>query len=336
MKKILVINVNWLGDVIFSTPALKALRKKYKDAYISCVVVSRCQQMLKNNPAVNEIIVYDEYGKHRSLWGKYKFIRMLRKKKFDQVYVLHQSLKRAMIGYLAGIPERIGYDTKGRKFLLTLAVPAPDVAMHKIDYFLNLLEACGIESKDRLCEFFVSDDDKKNADDILEKNGIKKDDSFIVFNPGGNWLLKRWPEKNFSLLANRVFNETDVKIVIVGAKKDIKLANTIVSEMDESPVVLTGTTSIHLLAAIMLKAKCVVTADSGPMHIGRSVGAKIVAVFGPTDPELTGPVGKGEAIILRNDVGCEVPCYKLDCDNKKCMQSVTVADVFNGILKFLR
>ena len=336
MKKILVINVNWLGDVIFSTPALKALRQNNKNAHITCVVVARCQEILKNNPAVNEIVVYDEYGKHRSLWRKYKFIRMLRKKKFDEMYVLHQSLKRAMIGYLAGIPKRIGYETKGRRFLLSQAVPVPEKPLHKIDYFLNLLKASGIESEDRMCEFFISPEDEKKAELLLVANGIEPTDEFVVFNPGGNWLLKRWPVTNFSDLGNLLVSKQKLKVLIAGAKKDIELAQQIARGMDNKPIVLTGTTTLHQLAAIMKKARCVVTADSGPMHIARAAGASIIAIFGPTDSELTGPVGSGDAIILQKDEGCPVPCYKLDCEDNRCMQAITTSDVYNAVLKILR
>jgi heptosyltransferase II len=336
MEKILVINVNWLGDVVFSTPALKALRNHFPDAYISCLVISRCEEVLKNNPRINEIIVYDEYGKHKSLWAKIKFIRYLRKKHFDSVYILHPSLRRAMIGFLAGIPNRIGYSTKKRGFLLTKAIPINPESMHKVDYFLNLLDQVGIPNVDRKCEFFLSEKDKNDAALILEKAGITAKDRFVVFNPGGNWLMKRWPVKHFAVLADWLIKKKKIKVVIAGGKGDRVLAQQIVNKVKSRLSVITGLTTLHQLAAVMVKSQCVVTADSGPMHISVAAGAKTVAIFGPTSPELTGPIGMSNPVILQESQGCEVPCYKSDCDNNLCMEKITPQMVYDELMKILQ
>ncbi|MFH1061525.1 MAG: lipopolysaccharide heptosyltransferase II [Candidatus Omnitrophota bacterium] len=336
MEKILIINVNWLGDVVFSTPALKALRNHFPNAYISCLVISRCEEVLKNNPRINEIIVYDEHGKHKSLLAKIKFIRYLRKKHFDSVYILHPSLRRAMIGFLAGIPNRIGYSTKRRGFLLTQSIPVNPESMHKIDYFLYLLSQVGILTVDRKCEFFLSEKDKNDASLILEQAGIKTNDRFVVFNPGGNWLMKRWPVKHFAVLADWLIKKKKVKVVIAGAKSDKVLAQQIVNKVKSKLSVITGLTTLHQLAAVMVQSQCVVTADSGPMHIAVAAGAKTVAIFGPTSPELTGPIGTTKAVILQQSLGCEVPCYKSDCENNLCMEKVTPQMVYDELIKILR
>ncbi|MDD5746622.1 MAG: lipopolysaccharide heptosyltransferase II, partial [Candidatus Omnitrophica bacterium] len=287
-KKILVINVNWLGDVIFSTPALRALREQFPQAHIACLVVAQCEEVLKNNPRINEIIVYDEYGKHHSLWGKIRFIRYLRKKHFDEVYVLHPSLRRAMIGFLAGIPRRIGYGTKNREFLLTEVIPAPDVTMHKIDYFLNLVKAGAINDRSRECEFFINADDEKKGAALLRESGIGEKESFVLLNPGGNWDMKRWPANNFSVLADMIRERTAARVIVGGAKKDLPLAREIAGAMKMPPVLLTGKTNLQQLAAVMKRAACVVTGDSGPMHIAAAIGANAVALFGPTSPQYSG------------------------------------------------
>ncbi|MFH1460248.1 MAG: lipopolysaccharide heptosyltransferase II [Candidatus Omnitrophota bacterium] len=335
MKKILIINVNWLGDVIFSTPAIKALRNKETDAHIACLVISHTEEVLKNNPRINEIIVYDEYGKHRTFLAKIKFIRYLRKKRFNQVYILHPSLRRAMIGFLAGIPERIGYGTKKRSFLLTKSIEIPDKLMHKIDYFLNLFEACGVSRVDRECEFFINDAGKKNARDILNASGINSSEKFVVMNAGGNWMLKRWDPENFARLADMLIEEKKVKIVFAGAKRDQDLTKQIVNLMKNKCSIITGQTDLHELAAIMQYACCVVSADSGPLHIAAASGVNAVAIFGPTSAELTGPVGSGKVIILKKEVNCSIPCYETVCENRRCMNSIKPRDVFNSVINFI-
>ncbi len=335
MKKILIINVNWLGDVIFSTPAIRALRKHYPGAYISCLVVCRCEEVLKNNPFINEIIVYDEYGKHKSLFSKIKFIGYLRKKKFDVVYVLHPALRRAMIGYLAGISQRIGYSTKARAFLLTKAITPPEELIHKIDYFLYLLKKCAIAADNRECDFFINASDEEEAEKILLGAGIKKGEPYVVVNPGGNWLQKRWPVNNFAQVSDLLIENKGVKIIIAGGKKDIELAEEIFSCMRNSPYLITGKTNLHQLAAIMKKSRCVVSSDSGPLHISAAVGANTVAVFGPTSSRLTGPVGRGKIIILQKDAGCDIPCYQSECVENRCMKLISAREVYDKICMFL-
>ncbi|MBU0634835.1 MAG: lipopolysaccharide heptosyltransferase II [Candidatus Omnitrophica bacterium] len=335
MKKILVVNVNWLGDVLFSTPALRALREKEPQAHISCLVLPRCEEILRNNPRICEIIIYDEYGKHRSFWAKLKFILMLRKKRFDTVFTLHPSLRRAMIGFLAGIPNRFGYNTKGRAWLLTRAVLPPDEPVHKIDYFLHLFKELEIEAFDRKYEFFISAENRKKAGELLSELKIGPEDKFVILNPGGNWALKRWPSGYFAKLGDKLINETGVRVVIVGAKKDRELAAMVKVKMNWMPNILCGKTNLGELAALMERAACVVSADSGPMHIACAVGANTVAIFGPTSPELTGPWGQEKVKVLQEDIGCAVPCYELTCTDNRCMQAVSPETVYNCVLQFI-
>ena len=138
MKRILIINVNWLGDVLFSTPFIRAIRKKFPTSYIACMVVQRCKPMLELNPNIDEIIIYDEDSGYRSILGKIRLIKFLRFKRFDAAFILHRSFTRALIAFLSGIKRRIGYNAKKRKILLTDAVKLPSRDIHKVDYFLNI------------------------------------------------------------------------------------------------------------------------------------------------------------------------------------------------------
>ena len=114
MKNILVVNVNWLGDIVFSAPVFQAIKDTYPQSRVSALALPRVVGILKQVPYVDEIIVYDEKGHDRSLWGKLKLIAHLRSKDFDAVFLLHGSWTRALLVFLAGIPIRVGYDRKKR------------------------------------------------------------------------------------------------------------------------------------------------------------------------------------------------------------------------------
>ena len=114
MKKILVINANWVGDVVFSAPLFRALKEAYPQAHVSCLAVPRVKEVLESIPDLDEMIIYDERGKHRSPLAKIQLILELKHQRFDIAFLLHRSLTRALLVFLAGIPQRVGYDTKGR------------------------------------------------------------------------------------------------------------------------------------------------------------------------------------------------------------------------------
>jgi len=336
MNRILIVNVNWVGDVLFSTPLIRAAREKFPDAYIACMVAPRCKEALELNPRLNGIIIYDEEGAHKGPFGKLKLISYLRSKKFDAAILLHRSLTRALIVFLAGIPRRIGYYTRKRRYLLTEAVETPSEEMHRVDFFLNLGKTLGISLKDRNYEFFISGKDRESAGLLLAAKGIMPGDKAVVINPGGNWDPKRWPKENFARIADEIAKRFNARIIITGAKKDIGLAQAISSKMSRRPAITCGETSLRELAAIFEKAILVVSNDSGPLHIAVSMGAKAVALFGPTAPRITGPVGKGAFAVLKEDVGCEIPCYDLSCGDYKCMSAITVEGALEAAGKLLK
>jgi len=339
-KRILIVNVNWVGDVLFSTPFIRSLREANPDAYIACLLHPRCSQMLEKNPRLDEIIIYDEEGAHRGLIGKMRLILSLRKKRFDTAFVLHRSFTKALITYMAGIPERIGYPTKGRGKILTRAVEEPDEELHKVEYFLNIARAVGIRPSDVSYEFFVDDTDRRSVAGLLAREGVTDKDIAVVLCPGGNWDPKRWPKERFASLGDLLAEKTGARIVISGAKKDEALSREIQGMMKSRPVVTAGKTSLGQLGALLERANLVIANDTGPMHMAVAMKAKTIALFGPTSPRLTGPYGKGAYRVITGTAGskrpgCEVPCYDVACTENICMADISVADVLSKAREFL-
>lgn len=332
MKRILIVNVNWLGDTLFATPFIRAVKEKYPEAYIAILTHPRCYKVLEGNPNIDEIIIYDEKKQHKNLLRKFSIIAYLRSKKFDAAFILRKSLSRTLLLLFSKIPIRVGYRSKRAGFLLTKKVDIPDKELHKVEYFLNLAKALGIETKNKNYEIAISDSDMENGKKILEDAGIK-DKGFIALNAGGNWDPKRWPAENFAKLGDKIFEKLKLSIVLTGAKKDIALAENIAGLMKHKPFVLCGKTDMKTLGAIFKKAICVISNDSGPMHLAAAVRTKVVAIFGPTSPELTGPYGDGRYVILRKDIGCKIPCYDLKCRDNRCMKAITVEDVIMSLTR---
>ena len=332
MNNILVVNINWLGDAVFSTPVFKALKKTYPQARVTCLCVPRVKEVLQYCPYVDKIIIYDEKGKHRFPWRKWKLIRYLRKERFDASFLLHRSMTRSLMVYLAGIPLRIGFGKY--KFLMTDPVLVKQEDIHRCDYYLKALEGYGIKIEDRLCELRLKIEDIQSLQQKLMKAGLGSNESYVVLNIGGNWDLKRWSINSFAILAKRLEQEFKVRIVFSGSAKDKEDGQRIVQMANVHAVLLAGETSLGESLALYKKAVAVISADSGPLHLAHSVAADVIGIYGPTRPEITGPRGTGRFEILFKDVGCnKAPCYHLACTNNLCMQSVTVDDVCKAFKK---
>ncbi|MEW6008710.1 MAG: lipopolysaccharide heptosyltransferase II [Candidatus Omnitrophota bacterium] len=331
-KRIVVFNVNWLGDVLFSTPALKALRMANPNAFLAVIVHPRTKEILENNPNIDELIVFDERQKGSRLLGKLKFVSSLRKRNFDTVYLFHRSFTRSMLMALAKIPNRIGYKAKKRTALmLTKRIVLPKQNLHRVDYFLNILKNCGINCPTNEYEFFLDSASRKKIAKFLEDQLITPTDFVVILNPGGNWDLKRWSPQQFSQLADELISEFKAKIILTGSAKDLSLARQIASGIKEKSIITCGNTSLKELGALIERGKLFISADSGPMHISVALGIPTIALFGPTSPEITGPIGRGKFKVVRKDIGCLVPCYNVKCKDNRCMQSISVEDVLGAV-----
>ncbi|MFH1457589.1 MAG: lipopolysaccharide heptosyltransferase II [Candidatus Omnitrophota bacterium] len=332
-KRVLIFNVNWLGDVLFSTAAIRNIRLNFPNSFIACIVPSRCYSILKGNPHLDEIIIFDDKDRHRSLLAQLNFVRQLKSKKFDMVFLLHRSFTRALICRLADISQRIGYHTRKRGFLLTKSIATPEKdTLHRIDYYLNIMEKAGYKVEDRFMEFFVSEEDEKFVSEFLKNQDVREGEFLAVLNPGGNWLPKRWPREYWAILADRLSLQRRAKIIITGSLHDKSLAAQIKERMKEKPILASGLLNIKQLGALCKRADVFVTADTGPLHIANAVGAKrVIALFGPTSVEITGPYPLRNVKILRKDTGCKIPCYVVHCQNNRCMKAITPEDVMEHI-----
>ncbi len=334
MKKILVVNINWLGDAIFSTPVFAALKKAYPSAHVACLCVPRVREVLRYCPHIDEIIVYDEKGKDISLVNKVKLILRLRHQGFDAAFLLHRSMTRALLVFLAGIPLRIGYGKY--KALLTNPIKNPGDELHRSDYYLKVLEGYGILCTDRSCQLRLAPADINNVELKLKKQGIPSGERFIVFNTGGNWGPKRWPLSYWAGLARRI-DAMGVKIIFSGAVNDAADAVQVIEASGIQAFNFSGQTSLGESLALFRRAAVVVSADSGPLHLANSVGANVVGIFGPTRVEITGPRGPGAKTTLFKDIGCnKAPCYHLSCKDNLCIQAVGVDDVCEALQEFIR
>jgi len=327
MNRILIVGVNWLGDSLLTTPAFKALKKKLPGSYLGVMVVERVREVFEGNPYIDEVIVFDEGGQQKGFFAKLKFIQLLRKKRFDTVFLIHRSFTRALICFLAGIGLRIGYRRLKNYFILNKRIKPSKDLVHRQDHYLYLFEKSGIVIEDRLPSFFISEDIREKVNKDLEP--LKKEQAFLIgINPSANWELKRWPGSHFANLADCLVRDFNSAIIFIGTEAERPLIEEARAKMSQESFNFSGKTSLKELGALMQNLRLFISNDSGPAHLAASLGVNTLVIFGPTSPEATAPRGRAVRVV-KKDLDCQIPCYKLDCQDNTCLKDLSVYQVYS-------
>ncbi|MBI4395265.1 MAG: lipopolysaccharide heptosyltransferase II [Candidatus Omnitrophica bacterium] len=327
---ILVFTKNWLGDVIFETPAIRAIKENFPNSHLVAVTPRQCVPILEANPYVDEIIPFNDRSEEKGLIRKWRFIQKLKAHRIDKAYLFHRAQKHAWIAYLAGARERIGYDTKWRRYLLTRFISEKEELIHDVEYFLNLLQADGLKiSGDYPYEFYFLPEDERKVQALLIEHGLKTE-KLVAINPGANWIPKRWPPSYFRELAHRLVDHFGVQIVLTGSAQDRAVADEILNG-NSSFVSLAGKTTIREAGALFSKCRLVVSNDTGPLHIASGVGANVLGLFGPTASRETAPLGRGRNVIIHYfPEGVKLPWMGKKFPSR-WMELISVEDVFRTI-----
>jgi len=326
-KRIAVRGVNWIGDAVMTIPALRAIKKYFNEAEINLIVKPWVAPLFYDSHYVDNIILYS--AEYNTISGKFRFAKLLRRESFSKALLLQNAFDAALIAFLAGIPERIGYKRDMRGLLLTKPVPynGEDRFMHHIDYYLELLRRAGIPAEYSMPWIKLNLDERSEARRRL--SALRR--PLLGINPGATYgSAKRWFPERFAIVADNFVELTGGSIVLLGGEKEIDIARQIRRDIkSEDVLILTGKTTLRELIAVISELDILLSNDSGPMHIGYAVGTPVVALFGSTDPALTGPKGYRD-VVIKKDMDCS-PCFRRTCNDMKCMEAITIDDVMDGI-----
>lgn len=339
-KRVLIVRTDRVGDVILSTPAIKAVRDFYPDSYIAVLVRPYARGAVEGNPYINEVITYDKSGSEKTFGGKLRFISDIRKKRFDMAIILHPKNSVHICAFLAGIPERVGY---GRKMGMLLTKRIPHTKQyglkHEIDYILDVLRYAGIEARGRDLYMPVDGSSEERIKEIFGKNGISQNDLVITIHPAASCRSKRWQAQRFAKTADILAERYGAKIVIIAGPKDRAFGDKAAESMKAWHLNLSGKTSVPDIAGVLRRSKLLISNDSGPVHIACAVGTPVISIFGRRDrglsPRRWGPAGKRD-IVLHRDVGCDI-CLAHNCKaGFKCLDAISVEDVVSAADKILK
>jgi lipopolysaccharide heptosyltransferase II len=260
-------------------------------------------------------------------------VAALRTGGFDEAWLLPHSFRAALLCYLAGIRERIGFESDRRGLLLTVSLPRPPATNHQLRDYDGLLRAGGIEPDTEPPRLTLPPEAASRAQDILDTRGLDSS-RFVLLAPGAAFAwTKRWPAERFGELARGLHDRGFSTAFAVGRNEEEIGARAAQASQVEAPVLGSDLDPVEL-AALIARARVLIGNDSGPMHLAGAVGTPVVAFFGPTDPGRTAPSGSRSRILDRY-VFCS-PCYLKECPyGHECMREISVEDALCAVEELL-
>jgi len=322
--KILVIRYRFIGDTILTVPFLRNLRKAYPDAQIDMLVGPVSGEVLTDCPYIDNLIVFDTTRKFKYENTKqekrsfFSYVSLLKNQKYDKAYVLKRSFSSAALAFLAGIKERIGFDTEHRGIFLTKRVPYVK-NRHEVECFLDILRADNISVSDNYLENWVNEASENKINGLFKELNITNGKKVLIHATSGN-IFKQWPLEYFAKLVKYLSNEKNVQVFYTGTANDARVYDQIHSLIEEDlvikPVNLCGKLSLSESTALINKMNFAVGSDSGTLHIAASLNIPVVGIYGPMNPAKWQAWGNIHTP-LYSDLSC-VPCEL----SKKCPRDI--------------
>ena len=346
IKKIMILGSIGIGNLLLFSPALKAVRKEFPDAHITFIVLKESfKRLYERSPDIDEIMIVEK-KLYPGVRGKIKLIFELRRKKFDLSITTFPAnrFEYNLLPFLSGAKRRIAHKYNRKtltslSFLQNYRVPV-DYTIHDLDQNLNLLKALDIDfTGERRLHIDVTEKNQREAEQFLEKNGLKNKDMIVGFHPGSSiergMIMKRWQKERYAELAQKIVAKYGSPVLLFGGNDEEELKRFIKESAGEGVLSVSG---ISLMSTTALIGKCslFISNDSGLMHIAAAVDVKTIALFGPSDPLRTAPYGDKHTVI-RTGIDC-CPCWSIHnlgagvvrCVHSEniCMKGITVDRVF--------
>ncbi len=341
MKKILITRTDRIGDVVLSTPVFKSIKSSFPSVSISVLVRPYTKDIVTDNPNVDEVIIYDTEGEHRTIKGLLKLAKEIKDRKFDTALILFLDFRVGLLAYLSKIPKRIGPAAKLAQIFLTDRVVQhrSKVDKHEADYNLELAEYLGAKAI-RQSEIYIPDEITKGVDKLFSKlktQNSKLKTPIVGIHPGSGGSARNWRDERYTELANKISDNTGAVIFVTGGPGEDELLDKIVNSIRGNVVKYISYGGLKELSAIIKRFNVMVGPSTGPVHIAAAVGTHVVSIYCPIfvcQPRRWGPIGERDVAIVPDVPFCE-KCVFEKCGYYDCMDRISVDMVFEEVKKRL-
>ena len=346
-KSILLIRLDHLGDVLMTTPAIRVLKQHFPEKSLIMLVSPSSYPVVEGNPDLDHIYTFNvpwfdgKRSQRFNLKAYLKLIRTLRQEQLEIAIDFRGDFRILLFfSFLSGARQRVGFKDLGGEFLLTTRCKY-DEGKHFVELHLDLIRSLGISVNSQEIRYALptSLEDKAYIDNLFAELGIAPEHVVVGIHPTtiAHWTLKRWKPERFAALADRLVVQYGVKLILTGGKQEFNAISHIAALMKATAYIAAGRTSIKQLAELIKRCQLFISNDTGPMHLAVAIQTPLVAIFGPTNPQRSGPYGNPELYrVIQHNVPCRRPCFVSECPRQhECMEAITVEQVLQACQSLL-
>ena len=335
INNILIIKLKYLGDVLVTTPVFEALRYCYPRACISALVKKDTEEMLTQNPFLDNVFTLEKYANPVLDLVKYlQLIQRLRRLNLDIALELTNSDRGAILAFLSGAKRRLGFQSKKKKkldrHLVFTDLITSQGARHIVDYHLEMVKYLGCTFPKKEISLCWGQEEERICKQILKDNGLSLKKKFVVLHPISQARYKAWHLDGYAAVCDYLQKECGTQTILVcnNNTDERRFVHRIMEISKTTPINLGGQLSLKQLAILISHAKLFIGIDSAPMHMATAVKTPVVAIFGPSRQFRWGPWGKGH-IVIQKSWDC-VPCGKEGCKGggrSRCLDNLSIEEV---------
>lgn len=345
-KNILCVRLDSAGDVLMTTPALKALKECRQGRTLTLLTSSAGAAIARLVPEIDEVVIYN------APWVKndvpcpdskkeHEMARQLRRRRFDAAIIFcvfsQNPLPAAFLCHMADIPLRLAYCRENPYKILSDWLPDPEPKQfirHEVERQLDLVKAIGCRPRDERFSLRVSEQARRSVKELLRELNIHSRESSVVIHPGATALSRRYPPESFAVVADMIVEHLGTEVIFTGASSELTLVGRIRSLMRKPSHSLAGRLNIEKLCALISSVNLIITNNTSPAHIAAALGTKMVDIYALTNPQHT--PWKAESRVLSYDVPCKY-CYKSVCPegHHNCLRLISPRSVMEAASELL-
>lgn len=335
--RILVKEVNWLGDVVMSLPALRAVRHAFPQAHLSILVKRELASFFNGAGWIDEVIPYSYRKGFFQRWtDRQKVITEIRARRFDLAILFPNSLDAALWPWLAGVPQRAGFARNARGFILTHTVkPSREILeVHQVNYYLKMLDlTLGIKGSPENCTPDISSADQEKMRGFLSSRRKRQGPLVAMAVAAAYGPAKEWPAASYAQLIDLLAERHGAECVLVGAPSERKKSEEVLALSRTGGVQAAGETSVGEALALLSLCAGFAGNDSGSMHAAGALGKPTAGIFGSTRADRTAPLGPHTRVLFK-PIACS-PCLRRTCryGHYDCLKQIQPADVLEALVQ---
>jgi lipopolysaccharide heptosyltransferase II len=329
IKRILLMTTTAIGDTLFSTPAIRAVKETYPDKEVHVLGHVRNQLLLQENPYIDRLLLY--HGKRKRIATLF---RQLKEQRYDLVIILHSNDPEALpLAWATRAPFIIGPGTSRFAEFLSNRVYCQDDNRHAIERRLDFVRVIGADTVNTKMDLFLPATWEERADHILKAKWSDRIQPLIGLHPTGSGAYKWWPAKNFSSLAQELVNRYQARFIIFSSSKEAAVSRSISEKLGNGVLLAQGEYDLLEAAALMKKCRLFIANDSGPLHMALALGVPTLALIGADSPLRIGPYQVSNSVSLyKKEEVCQEPhCLNQGCRDNQCMKAISPEEVLTVI-----